>query len=425
MKNQTLSTMVLVLILLATLASPATAAPKTPLHEAARAAPLIINHNHTDIAAIPACWIEQAKANLRVFYAHTSHGSQPVTGMQVLMSQTPSGLYNLTTDGSVQPGALSLDDHYGDMGDLGHDGDTTWADLTRSYLDSHPNINVVVWSWCGGVSDNTVEGINAYLNAMNELEQDYPSVTFVYMTGHLDGSGVSGNLHQRNEQIRAYCLAHNKVLFDFADIESYDPDGNGYLDREADDGCYYDNWTRNWAQEWCTAHPSDARCALCDCAHSEPLNCNLKGRAFWWMLARIAGWNGLPNEPQKSVTPPLAGHGEVVHYTLLVQGLSAPLTATVHVTDVVPAGLAYIPGSLVATSGSASDSLAPTLTWSGVLTPAPVVTITYAATVTTSSPQAIVNQAVFASPGYPTITRSATLLVNGRQFFLPLVRRKG
>ena len=57
------------------------------------------------------------------------------------------------------------------------------------------------------------------------LETDYPKITFVYMTAHLDGSGADGNTNQRNEQIRAYCRANNKVLFDFADIESYDPDG--------------------------------------------------------------------------------------------------------------------------------------------------------------------------------------------------------
>jgi len=33
------------------------------------------------------------------------------------------------------------------------------------------------------VSDNTPSGIAAYLNAMNQLEQEYPAVRFVYMTG--------------------------------------------------------------------------------------------------------------------------------------------------------------------------------------------------------------------------------------------------
>jgi hypothetical protein len=54
-------------------------------------------------------------------------------------------------------------------GDLGHNGNLAWEVSTRAFLDeaANSNINVVMWSWCGGVSDNTEQGINTYLNAMN------------------------------------------------------------------------------------------------------------------------------------------------------------------------------------------------------------------------------------------------------------------
>ena len=78
--------------------------------------------------------------------------------------------------------------------------------------------------------DDNRRACSLYLSLMDGLEQEFPGVTFVYMTGHLTGTGVGGNLNQRNEQIRAYCRANNKVLFDFADIESYDPDGDYFLD---------------------------------------------------------------------------------------------------------------------------------------------------------------------------------------------------
>lgn len=184
------------------------------------------------------------------------------------------------------PGSFSYDEVTD--ADLGHEGDLTWRDMTVAQLNQATNDrNVVIWSWCGGVSDNTESGINTYLQAMDQLETDYPGVTFIYMTGHLDGTGESGNLHIRNNQIRDYCLANNKVLFDFADIESYDPDGNYYLDREANDNCdYYDGseW-RNRAQEWCASNPGE--CSSCECAHSQSLNCDLKARAFWWMLEHV------------------------------------------------------------------------------------------------------------------------------------------
>ena len=50
-----------------------------------------------------------------------------------------------------------------------------------------------------------------------------------------DGTGVEGNLNKCNEQIRDYFKANNKILYDYADIESYDPDGNYFLDKGAND----------------------------------------------------------------------------------------------------------------------------------------------------------------------------------------------
>lgn len=152
-----------------------------------------------------------------------------------------------------------------------------------------------MWSWCGQ-ADTSEANIQLYLDLMSGLEVDYPHVTFVYMTGHLNGTGETGNLYQRNNQIRNHCIANESVLFDFADIESYDPDGNYFRDKIANDNCDYDsdgNGSResNWADEWCAANPG--QCPACNsCAHSRCLNCYLKGKAFWWIMARIAGWDG-------------------------------------------------------------------------------------------------------------------------------------
>ena len=205
--------------------------------------------------------ISAVQNGLNIFYGHTSHGSQIVTGLNMLHDDDP---------GLTLPSIHEMSD------DLGHNGDTIWVPPTRIYLNANTDCNVVVWSWCGGCSDNTVDGINAYLNALSGLETDYPNVMFVYMTGHLDGTGTDGTLYACNIQIRAYCETNDKILFDFADIESYDPNGTYYPDET--DACA-------WCTDWCSTHT----CPTCSsCAHSHCFNCYLKGKAMWWLMAQMA-----------------------------------------------------------------------------------------------------------------------------------------
>jgi hypothetical protein len=255
---------------------------------------LIIDHNCTHLNNIPFEWIDSAKLKLHIAYQHTSHGSQLVSGM--------NGLYNwkgeqYAFNNGGNNNALDLHD-YAMSGDLGNPDRISWANETYEYLNNPANsdVNVIIWSWCGQVSSATPENIQTYLDLMTSLENSFPQVKFIYMTGHLDGSGVDGNLHQRNEQIRNYCRDNNKILYDFADIESYDPDGNFYLDRGANDNCDYDsdnNGSRdkNWAEDWQNSHTENVDWYSCSAAHSKALNGNLKAYAAWWLWASLAGWN--------------------------------------------------------------------------------------------------------------------------------------
>ncbi len=257
----------------------------------AQTQPVVIDHNCTDIRKIPADYIGKAKDTFKVAYGHTSHGSQIVSGMKALKKDQPA----LFDFGDGGPDKLSFRDNT-PSGDLGNPDRVSWAQRTRELLKgAGKDRNVVMWSWCGQVGNSSPEDIQTYLDLMAGLEREFPGVRFIYMTGHLDGSGKDGNLNRRNEQIREFCRANGKVLFDFADIESHDPDGRvNFMELRAKDSCDYRNngASGNWAAEWLLKNPAHGIALPDSAAHSHPLNGALKGRAFWWMMARLAGWNG-------------------------------------------------------------------------------------------------------------------------------------
>ncbi|NMC04934.1 MAG: hypothetical protein GYA24_06970 [Candidatus Lokiarchaeota archaeon] len=290
--------------------------------------PIIVNHAKCDFVRhdrIPDAAIIRAKQVLHVAYGHTSHGSQLITGMDGLPSfkegqgGTP-GLYDWN-DGPLA-GALDIDD-YAFPDDVGYAG---WDSSTRDYLNDPGNadVNVVIWSWCGQVNDyHDQTMIDHYLGPMSRLEADYPGVSFVYMTGHLEGEGaalVPGTTYYSNEQIRRYCRDNNKILYDFADIESYTPDGIDVLRKGADDTCAYDpdgvepfDRTANWATEWQASHAEGVDWYACSPAHTEAVNGNFKAYAAWYLWARLAGW----------VEEPLNPHVEIIAIVVIAGGAVA------------------------------------------------------------------------------------------------------
>ena len=142
---------------------------------------MIIDHTSCDLSQIPQQAIEDAKSNLIIAYGHTSHGSQLVEGMKGLIDFADS-LYSFNGDGSG--GALQLRDYAFGTPDLGNPDRISWEASTRTYLDAHAEVNVVIWSWCGQVSSADEGEIDLYLSLMNGLESEIRS-KIIDTTAHI------------------------------------------------------------------------------------------------------------------------------------------------------------------------------------------------------------------------------------------------
>jgi uncharacterized repeat protein (TIGR01451 family) len=125
----------------------------------------------------------------------------------------------------------------------------------------------------------------------------------------------------------------------------------------------------------------------------------------------------------KSASAGAPASGETLSYSIVLRNAGGAFTHTLRLTDVVPSGLNYVPGSLAATLGTPDASSAPTLKWSGVMSSTTAVTITFGVTVTEVLTKPITNVAAI-DPGYGApFTRTATVVVNGMRTYLPLVLR--
>lgn len=274
---------------------------------------LVIDHRHTDVTKLAQTQISRAKSVLHIGYGHTSHGSQLTDGMSGLVGFANGGGKGLALSKNAfawnnggTGGALDLHD-YAMGGDVGYYPD--WVNNTRAYLNNpaNSNVNVIIWSWCGQMTSKFESGrlTNEYLAPMSMLEISYPNVIFVYMTGHVD---IWEDASQKAacQAIRDYCIANDKVLYDFADIEHYDPDGNYYEYVDDNCGVYASAGSGlygNWATSWQGSHAVGVDWYQCSSAHSQALNANQKAYAAWALWSALAAdfdRDGLPDEWEES-----------------------------------------------------------------------------------------------------------------------------
>lgn len=288
--------------------------------------------------SIPQEYIVQVKKMLVAFIGE-SHSVAYRRGMELLEEKDPLYACNVST-------AESFTDQYVRVDDYGWIGEDTWftwfayspgsrpypasAAIKHSisnYKDEGHPYSAIGFGWCGdmvvdngasanadpiydvhwyGASQGGPEGnlcwgldandfeltgnsvnMTTYLGAMEEYiahcASESPATKMIFTTGPVDSEGdwvgeAAYQGHLKHEAIRDYVKADStRILFDYADILCYDNDGN--LSTKTWNGHTFPSIASVNELPRVTGHISEVGAIRL-------------AKAQWWMLARLAGWDG-------------------------------------------------------------------------------------------------------------------------------------
>lgn len=248
--------------------------------------PTVVDHRALG-QKVPQPYIQKAKQTIGMYYGHTSHGEQPIVGLEMIESQNSS--YSVNIDNKYflsQNSSVSILDvpyvppeHF-------------WASARgrkslESLLRANAGINLVMWAWCGQMGHYSPTQVREYLDVMAGFEDQFPDVVFVYVTGHAQYGGLKGYTRFKNNNlIRSWVLDHpdrQRVLYDFADLDTW------WLDPE----------TQKWEQSTYIFISGGRTLSIPiehqrfrgeEQSHTTYESCLQKGRATWWMFSVLSGW---------------------------------------------------------------------------------------------------------------------------------------
>jgi hypothetical protein len=127
---------------------------------------IIIDHANRDVTLIPPEWIQAAMQDVIWSYGSTSHGTQLWVGADYLSAYVNPPTYNFLKQWFVSP----------DQGipaylRMGYNSGFAWdpavfLNTARNMLNSAPQANAFMWSWCGEMSWLDAGEVQHYLDLM-------------------------------------------------------------------------------------------------------------------------------------------------------------------------------------------------------------------------------------------------------------------
>ncbi len=273
------------------------------------ASQIIADHTVVDkYDDIPQYYIDQVK-KMWLSYAGESHADAIRMGLVLLenldakysVSQISSGTpepyttanlrVNEATWGSYRTGPTGWVHSYGEQDWFTSAGAIAQTKAGLDYCASNgPALSAFGFGWCYDPTINYTN-IDSYISATQEYidycaARGYPTKIF-FTTGPIDGdsytnSGAGGlyglNIYKRMVAIRDFvALDPSRILFDYADILSHDADGSE------------STLTYN-GNAYQVITPTNG--APVQVGHISNAGALRLAKAMWWMLARMAGWDG-------------------------------------------------------------------------------------------------------------------------------------
>lgn len=274
------------------------------------------------LRSIPHNFLKTVRDSFQIAYQHTSHGTHVTAGCYGLINYKSGDdtLFAVSNGGTKEPGKFHIKDEslfpYAEDGiqaeDLSED-ETAFIQTTRNYLNDPSNLqtNIIMWSWCNiayhDVVGNYLTGMDSLINeygpgGTNPRAAENP-VTFIFMTGHANvGDNIGeGKPESQANLILNYCKANNQYCLDYYNIDTHDMNDTYWSDAgddgnsESYGGNYYHDFQNsndegsNWFYNRINPEPG---ANIYSGEHTtQHITGNRKAFAFWWILARIAGWN--------------------------------------------------------------------------------------------------------------------------------------
>lgn len=280
------------------------------------------------IRAIPKTYINKARNELHIAYQHTSHGTHVSYGLFGLQHyKTGDDVLFGITNNNATTGKLDFHDYalasYAESGidaaDLSRD-ETAFIRATQNFLDDPDNadINVVMWSWCDisghDVATNYLPGMQTLISqygvggtriGTGAGQREVP-VTFIFMTGHANaGDNVGeGRPKDQAQLITDFCTTNKQFCLDYYSIDTHCMSDNYWED--AGDNGNSSAYGGNFYEDWQNAHEegmsyynnlsSPDGDEIFGAHNTQHITANRKAYAMWWILARVAGWDGVTTE---------------------------------------------------------------------------------------------------------------------------------